>query len=225
MRIDPTGALDSAYTVNVETGEYQVTGDEGGNNYDVITYVNNTPVPRVGAMLKTEVVHSGGGARLGPGEFLPYMPPASGAITPTENPLEMLLEAPLSATKAVGTGLLALVKSGVRSQADELPEYVFHYTTRETAELISKSQLGRSADDILYLTPNGNLSPLQAQLDLALPKSNTAEAVFRVNTAALDRSRIEMIRRVTGNVFNRPGGGTELLYRGTVNLGNFKRIK
>jgi len=75
------------------------------------------------------------------------------------------------------------------------------------------------------LTPEGNLSPIQAQIELALPQKNTAKALFEVNAKALDPSKISNARRVTGNVFNRGGGGTEMLYEGTIPLDAIKRIK
>lgn len=41
LRIDPNGALDSLYTVDVETGEYTNVGLDGGNEFDVIIPIRN----------------------------------------------------------------------------------------------------------------------------------------------------------------------------------------
>lgn len=103
-------------------------------------------------------------------------------------------------------------------------EKVYHYTDEATAELIERSQLGLPGRTT-YLTPNGNLSPTQAGVELALPQRNTAEAVFEVSTKALDPSKVSRTGRVTGNVLGRGGGGTEILYEGTIPRGSFTRVR
>jgi len=117
----------------------------------------------------------------------------------------------------IGNKVGSVSKSG-------LPPKVYNYTDEATAGLVEKSQLGLSGRTT-YLTPEGNLSPIQAQIELALPQKNTAKALFEVNAKALDPSKISNARRVTGNVFNRGGGGTEMLYEGTIPLDAIKRIK
>lgn len=77
----------------------------------------------------------------------------------------------------------------------------------------------------LYLTPNGAMSPVQAGIELALPQTNTAGALFRVETSALNPENISMIRRVTGNVFGRGGGGIEILYNGRVPMSAVTRVR
>jgi hypothetical protein len=100
----------------------------------------------------------------------------------------------------------------------------FHYTDNATAALIEQSQLGLPGRTT-FLTPNGNLSRLQAQIELALPQKNTASALFEVTTEGLDPSRIILQRRVPGNVFNRGGGGFEILYDGPIPLENVRRVR
>ncbi len=118
-----------------------------------------------------------------------------------------------------------LVRQGVREFAQSLPPKLYHYTSAQTAELIEKSgHLGLPGRP-LYLTTKGNLSPLQAQLELALPPHNTAVAVFEVDTSALIRSRIVRVGRVVGNVYRRPGGGTEIVYEGIIPRKAFRRIR
>jgi RHS repeat-associated protein len=106
----------------------------------------------------------------------------------------------------------------------QMPTKLYHYTTREGADAIMGSQLGRHADDLVYMTPNGRLSPTQAQIELALPSRNTAEVVLEISSRALDPSLI-VRRPVTGNVmgpvaggtaYGRGGGGVELVYNGQI---------
>ncbi len=105
-----------------------------------------------------------------------------------------------------------------------VPKKMFHFTDDATAELIEKSQLGLRGRTI-FLTPNGHLSPLQAQIELALPQKNTVTALFEVTTKGLDTSKIILRRRTTGNVLNRPGGGTEILFDGPIPLKNVRRVR
>jgi hypothetical protein len=85
-----------------------------------------------------------------------------------------------------------------------LPKYLYHYTDDATAALIEKSQLGLPGRTT-YLTPEGGLSSLQAQIELALPQKNTATSLFRISTEGLDLSKVILQGRVTGDVFNRAG--------------------
>ena len=112
-----------------------------------------------------------------------------------------------------------------REAIRSLPAKLYHYTDEETAVKILTSQLGRDENTILYLTPSGGLSPLQAQIQLALPPGRSAAVVFEVPTSALDPSRIVAIRRVVGNVYGRAGGGVEVLYRGTVPKDVIQRVR
>lgn len=57
---------------------------------------------------------------------------------------------------------------------------VFSYADDATAQLIEQSQLGLPGRTT-FLTPNGNLSPLQAQIELALPQKNRGWSVKRPN--------------------------------------------
>lgn len=112
----------------------------------------------------------------------------------------------------------------VLKRTKETDEKLYHYTDEATAELIERSQLGLPGRTT-YLTPDGNLSPTQAGIDLALPHRNTAEAVFEVSTKALDPSKVSRTRRVSGNVGGRAGGGTEVLYEGTIPRDAIRRVR
>lgn len=146
--------------------------------------------------------------------------------------------AALTVLLTIGLGAIGKISEGINSPPPlpategaiasttpmQLPPEVYSYPTPETADIIESSQLGLP-DRILYLTPDGTLTPLQAQLDLALPQSNTAEAEFAVDTSQLDQSKVILSRRVTGNVYGRPGGGTEILYDGQIPLSAVRRVK
>lgn len=84
----------------------------------------------------------------------------------------------------------------------------FHYTRSEVAGLIEENGLLPGS----YLTKNGGLSPLQAQLDLALPPNRGLPgALIRVDLAGLRKAgyNIGDFTKV-GRKYNMPGGGTEL---------------
>jgi hypothetical protein len=118
-----------------------------------------------------------------------------------------------------------LAAEGAGALESQLPEYLYHYTSEGTAQVIEESQfLGREGST-LYLTPNGGLSPTQAGIELALPQTNTAGALFRVPTSALNAGQISRIGSVTGNVLGRGGGGIELLYEGRVPLDLVERLR
>jgi len=85
---------------------------------------------------------------------------------------------------------------GLGAAEKTLPEFLYHYTSEEVAPLIENSALGQPGQ-VLYLTPNGGLSPVQAGIELALPQTSTAGALFRVPTSVLDTSQIIRIGPVT----------------------------
>jgi hypothetical protein len=55
-----------------------------------------------------------------------------------------------------------------------------------TVRMIMNSQLGRNENSIIYLTPAGDLTPLQAQIELALPGVTRGYAMLEVPKSALD---------------------------------------
>ncbi|HKO95406.1 MAG TPA: RHS repeat-associated core domain-containing protein, partial [Pyrinomonadaceae bacterium] len=120
-----------------------------------------------------------------------------------------------------GSGLNATFGAATR-QSSRLPPVLFHYTDEASAGLIQGSQLGRPGGQ-LFLTNNGGLTPLQAQLELSLPAQNSARALFAVDSQVLNTTNLLRSGRVTGNVFGRPGGGFEFQFRSgtTVPQGSF----
>jgi hypothetical protein len=87
------------------------------------------------------------------------------------------------------------------------------------------SQLGYDDNSWNYLTTDWNKSPIQAQIDLSLPNSNTAKALIMVKPNSIYPSNIIHQGNVTGNVYYRGGGGYELIYRGTIPNKYLIRVK
>ena len=154
----------------------------------------------------------------GQGEFLKYA---------WENPGTQIL---LSITPGVslakaGVGLLRFsTYSGMRFAARGVPKYLYHYTSKGAAQSISKSGLRVGKDGFSYLTNTKNLSPIQAQIELALPANRALpNSLLRINTSGLSPAAI---RRVQGNLPGLgPGGGTEFLFNQTIPSSAIKIIR
>lgn len=103
---------------------------------------------------------------------------------------------------------------------------VFHYTSASNAESITATGI-RSSRGTVYATPNSSLSPLQAQIDLALPPNRGLPgAVFEINAGGLRQAGINVSQpQQVGRMFNMPGGGQEVLIRGNVPPEFIRRIK
>lgn len=86
----------------------------------------------------------------------------------------------------------------------------FHYTARQAVQSIEKEGLRRGS----YAARKGDLSPLQAQIDLALPPNRgLRDAVVRVDLAGLRKAGYEVPDfRQVGRKFNMPGGGQEVQF-------------
>jgi len=90
-------------------------------------------------------------------------------------------------------------------------KYLYHYTSKEAAQSISQQGLKVGRDGFPYLTNKGSLSPLQAQIELALPANRALpNSILRIDASGLSPS---LIRRVSGNLPGYgAGGGTEFLF-------------
>lgn len=86
----------------------------------------------------------------------------------------------------------------------------FHYTSREALESIQREGLRKGS----YATSKGDLSPLQAQIDLALPPNRgLRDAVIRVDLAGLRNAGYQVPEfSQVGRKFNMPGGGYEVQF-------------
>ena len=110
------------------------------------------------------------------------------------------------------------VKSAIRvstqriaTLSKDVPKYLYHYTSKEAAVSISEGGLRVGRDGFSYLTNTNNLTPLQAQIELALPANRALpNSILRINTSGLGT---QGKRRVQGNLPGLgAGGGTEFLF-------------
>lgn len=101
-------------------------------------------------------------------------------------------------------------------QAVKLPAKVYHYTRSSVAPLIERYGL-LSRTGTIYTTPDPNLSPLQAQIDLALPPNRgLPDALFEIDLAGLVAEGVQVTGpRLVGRWYNMPGGGIEVLIHAT----------
>lgn len=101
-------------------------------------------------------------------------------------------------------------------------ENLYHYTFRQWVDDIEARGLGRNPSGVTFATPNGELSPLQAHIELALtPNSGFREVVVEIDVAAMRAAGYEIpaASRITstvvgsdGRVYSMPGGGTEVVF-------------
>ncbi len=104
-------------------------------------------------------------------------------------------------------------------------KYLYHYTSRESAESILKTGLTVTEKrPFIYTTNAGNLSPLQAQIELALPANRALpNSIIRIDASKMNPT---LIRRVSGNLPGYgPGGGTEFLFNQHIPASLIKIIK
>jgi hypothetical protein len=95
----------------------------------------------------------------------------------------------------------------------------FHYTAARWGDVIKKEGLRPGS----YGTPTGNLSPLQAKLELALnPTKAAPEIKIRIDLDGLRKAGYEIPKPsrvsstvtdpLTGRVYQMPGGGYEMQF-------------
>jgi hypothetical protein len=151
---------------------------------------------------------------------------APGRVVPTgERPVsevpDVLARSDLRSTFADFEALPGYRTSGHYPFAS--PPASFHYTFGEAAPSIASRGLNAGS----YVTPTGNLSPLQAHIDLALPPNRgLPDALIRVDLEALRRDGYEIpaITRV-GRSFGMPGGGYEMKFPYEIESRYIKVIK
>jgi RHS repeat-associated protein len=117
----------------------------------------------------------------------------------------MLAVGVLAAAEPSPVGEVALAIAG-----KETVEEAFHYTFRRFAGSIQRQGLRGGS----YATPNGSLSPLQAQIDLALPANRgLPDTLIRIDLSGLRNAGFQVPRatRVPSN-FRMPGGGEEMYF-------------
>jgi hypothetical protein len=139
----------------------------------------------------------------------------------TEATVNLAMVVPVG--RIAGTGA-KLVEEGLSIAAKVAPKYLYHYTSEAAAQSISKTGLRTGKDGFLYLTNKAALSPLQAQIELALPANRALPiSILRIRASGLKPS---IIRRVQGNLSGMgAGGGTEFLFNEHIPASLIKIIK
>jgi len=139
--------------------------------------------------------------------------PANGQANMVDDPITMLGPGLLRGlfTKLASTAAASLAATGTEGLAGGGSNYLYHYTSTEAAQSISQQGLKVGRSGFSYLTNNGSLSPIQAQIELALPANRAlTNSILRIDASGLDPA---LIRRVTGNLPGYgAGGGTEFLF-------------
>ncbi|MCX7146239.1 MAG: Ig-like domain-containing protein, partial [Sulfuritalea sp.] len=128
------------------------------------------------------------------------------AVGAAEMPEAGLGGGPSMAAKAVRKAAAQCTGRGASAATDE----AFHYTFGRAVTSIESQGLRAGS----YATPNGALSPLQAQIDLALaPNRGLPESLLRVDLAGMRQAGYQ-IPEVTqvGRSFRMPGGGFEMQF-------------
>jgi hypothetical protein len=100
------------------------------------------------------------------------------------------------------------LEAGTEATAEAGGE-TFHYTASENVGSIMEKGL-RSGS---YATPAGDLSPIQAQLDLALRPNTAPNSLIRIDLEGLANTgkTLPEVNQV-GRSYNLPGGGTEMQF-------------
>jgi len=96
-----------------------------------------------------------------------------------------------------------------------VPSKLYHYTGEGNVSGILEGGLRPGVSGQVFTTPNGGLTPLQAQIELALrPNRGLPGSVLEIDAAALQRAGIQPtlgpVRvQPTGTA---PGGGVEVIF-------------
>lgn len=93
------------------------------------------------------------------------------------------------------------------------PERLYHYTSRNPERIMSEGLVPGPGGNV-FTTPNGNLSPLQAQIDLALPPNRGLPThLIEIDVATLRQLGYPIPRGgQVGRAYNMPGGGCEVVF-------------
>jgi hypothetical protein len=111
---------------------------------------------------------------------------------------------------AAVAGARGVARVGSNREGGALAQEAFHYTFSRYISSIKANGLRAGT----YATPKGTLSPLQAQIELALPANRGLPgAQLRIDLAGLRQAGYEIpqVTRVTSS-FGLPGGGYEMQF-------------
>jgi RHS repeat-associated protein len=127
----------------------------------------------------------------------------------------------LGPTAGAGALTAALVTNTARNlpvkAAKEIvataPRKLYHYGFSRYADDIASGGLKPGTSGKVFTTPAGDLSPMQAQIDLALPPNRgLRDAVYEIDVLTLERmgANVPSATQV-GRSFNMPGSGSEVV--------------
>jgi len=112
--------------------------------------------------------------------------------------------------------------------AENIPAKLYHYTGEGNVGSILEKGLTPGRTGQVFTTTNGSLTPIQAQIELALsPNRGLPGALLEIDAAALQRAGIKPTfgpARVlpTGNA---PGGGVEIIFGEQIPAEFIKRVR
>jgi len=126
-----------------------------------------------------------------------------------------------------GIGELCAVEGVAAESAETNPSTLYHYTAEANAASIAENGLLPGASGQVFTTTNGGLTPLQAQIELALsPNRGLPGAMFEIDAAGLREAGITPSLgplRVEPTA-TAPGGGTEVIFNQQIPPQFLKRI-
>jgi len=106
-----------------------------------------------------------------------------------------------------------LITNVRRVSTRPLPGKLYHYTSADPYKIIHEGLIPGASGKV-YTTPVGDLSPLQAQIDLALPPNRGLPVhLIDIDVETLLRLGIKIPEpQLVGRMFNMPGGGIEIVF-------------
>ncbi len=139
-----------------------------------------------------------------------YQSGAAESVSPVETIIALL------PTARVASASLRVAGAFARSMASSLKANVgklYHYTWANPAKIAAEG-LRPGASGKVFTTPAGNLSSLQAQVDLALPPNRGLPGhLIEIDVGTLQRMGISVPNASqVGRMFNMPGGGSEVVF-------------
>ncbi|MCA3023432.1 MAG: RHS repeat-associated core domain-containing protein [Rhodocyclaceae bacterium] len=114
----------------------------------------------------------------------------------------------------------------VMSKAAQGAEKLYHYAPSKYADSIAENGLRPGSSGKVFTTPNGSMSPLQAQIDLALPPTGARNALFEIDVGRLRQMGVNVpgatqVRRD----FGMPGGGKEVVFDTLIPADALRRVR
>jgi hypothetical protein len=103
---------------------------------------------------------------------------------------------------------------------------LYHYTSADPNSIMNAG-LRADGNGSVFTTPNGTMSPLQAQIDLALkPNRGLPEHLFKIDTGYLMQNGYQIPDpQLIGRGNGMPGGGYEVIFPHAIPPGALEMIR